>query len=165
MSRTSRKLEDLFDLGAPEDYEDSTPSVEETKQNILQQQELINMVDRIDAALPMIKNLEAHESEMDDLAERATKSFEDLSNLSMNMEARFGARMFEVAGQMLGHAINAKNAKMDKKLKAIELQLKKFKIDSDNNNNPGASAIEGDGLVIDRNELYKTLLGNLAKKE
>jgi len=138
MVRTSKRLEDLFDLGSPSDYQDdeSEQDTEVTKEDIIEIQKALTNVDKIDAALPMVKGLEAHESEMDDLAEKATKSFEDLSNLSMNMEARFGARMFEVAGQMLGHAITAKNAKMDKKLRAIELQLKKLKIDSDNKQNP-----------------------------
>jgi len=35
----------------------------------------------------------------------------------MNVEARYGSRMFEVAGNMLGQAIAAKSAKIDKKLK------------------------------------------------
>ena len=64
-----------------------------------------------------------------------------------------------VASSMMGNAITAKAAKIDKKLKAIDLQLKKYKIDKDNNEDPN-DVINGQGYVItDRNELIKKLSG------
>lgn len=152
--RTSTTLEDLFDMGSPSDYE---PKNEETSKKEIQEiQAVMANVDKIDAALPLIKGLEVHEDEMDDLAEKATESFENISNLAMNQEARFGARMFEVAGQMLGHAITAKTAKIDKKLKAIELQIKKLKIDNDKGDD--SEVIDGDGIIINRNDLLSKIL-------
>jgi hypothetical protein len=77
----------------------------------------------------------------------------------MNVEVRYSGRIFEVAGGMLKNAIDAKSAKIDKKLKAIDLQLKKYKIDKDNNEDPN-DVINGQGYVItDRNELIKKLSG------
>ena len=153
MARTSKKLEDLFDMGPASEY---LVASEEAKKEIEEIREQITTIDKIDAALPMIKSLEVHASEMDDLAERATKSFEDLSNMAMNQEPKFGARMFEVAGQMLGHAITAKTAKADKKLKAIELQLKKLKLDNDKG--VADNAIDSTGIVMDRNDMIKMFL-------
>ena len=49
----------------------------------------------------------------------------------MNVESRYSGRVFEVAGGMLKTSLDAKVAKMDKKLKMIELQLKKEKLDQD----------------------------------
>ena len=152
--RTSTKLEDLFDMGSPSDYQPKDKKT--TKKEIQEIQKVMANADKIDAALPLIKGLEVHEDEMDELAEKATESFENISNLAMNQEARFGARMFEVAGQMLGHAITAKTAKIDKKLKAIELQIKKLKVDNDKGDNP--EAIDGDGIIIDRNDLLRNFL-------
>ena len=61
------------------------------------------------------------------------------------------------SSSMMGNAINAKTAKIDKKLKAVDLQLKKLKIDNDNNTDPN-DVINGQGYVItDRNELLKKL--------
>jgi hypothetical protein len=58
---------------------------------------------------------------------------------------------------MLKSAIDAKSAKVEKKLKAIDLQLKKYKIDKDNNEDPN-DVMNGQGYVItDRNELLKKL--------
>ena len=69
----------------------------------------------------------------------------------------------ETAGQLLGHAITAKTAKMDKKLKMIQLQLAKAKHDhqvsKDASRGEAADgAIEGQGIVLDRNELLKQIL-------
>jgi hypothetical protein len=75
----------------------------------------------------------------------------------MNVEARYSARMFEVAASMLGHAITAKTAKLDKKLKMIDLQLKKQKLDNDSSSDDGVT-ISGEGVIItDRNSLIEKL--------
>jgi hypothetical protein len=75
----------------------------------------------------------------------------------MNVEVRYSGRIFEVASSMMGNAIAAKTAKIDKKLKAVDLQLKKLKIDKDSNDDPN-DIINGQGYVItDRNELLKKL--------
>jgi uncharacterized protein YacL (UPF0231 family) len=66
--------------------------------------------------------------------------------------------MFEVAASMLGHAITAKSAKLDKKLKMIDLQLKKQKLDNDANGTDDSVTIQGDGVIItDRNSLLEKL--------
>jgi hypothetical protein len=77
-------------------------------------------------------------------------------DLGMNVEARYSGRIFEVAGTMLKNAIDAKSAKLDKKLKMIELQLKKQKLDQEIN--PEDNAIQGQGVIIsDRNSLVEKL--------
>jgi hypothetical protein len=56
---------------------------------------------------------------------------------------------------MLGHAITAKNAKINKKLKIIELQLKKARLDQ-TDSSPNMPTAEG--MVLDRNEMLAHLL-------
>ena len=114
--------------------------------------------DKIALALPAVKGLgDASDAEFDALAQRATDAYDDLIDLGMNVEARYSARIFEVAGTMLKNAIDAKAAKIDKKLKMIELQLKKQKLDQDSNENDGVN-LNGDGYVIaDRNSLIEKL--------
>jgi hypothetical protein len=78
-------------------------------------------------------------------------------DLGMNVEARYSTRMFEVAGQMLNAAITAKTNKIDKKLKMVDLQLKKLAIDKKHGQG-GEGAIEGEGYVItDRNSILAKL--------
>jgi len=114
--------------------------------------------DKIAAALPQVKGLgDISDNEFDALAQRATDAYDDLMDLGMNVEARYSGRIFEVAGGMLKNAIDAKAAKIDKKLKMIELQLKKQKLDQETNENDGVN-LSGDGYVIaDRNSLIEKL--------
>jgi hypothetical protein len=116
--------------------------------------------DKISAALPRVKGLgEISDSELDELARRATDAYDDLMDLGMNVEARFSGRVFEVAASMLKNAIDAKSAKIDKKLKMIELQLKKAKLDQDAGNaDADAGNIQGSGVIVtDRNSLLEKL--------
>ena len=116
--------------------------------------------DKIAAALPSVKGLgDAADSEFDALAQRATDAYDDLMDLGMNVEARYSGRIFEVAGGMLKNAIDAKAAKIDKKLKMIELQLKKQKLDQDaSGTDDNGIPLTGDGFIVsDRNSLLEKL--------
>jgi hypothetical protein len=118
----------------------------------------ISEYDKISAALPQVKGLgDLGDSELDELAQKAKDAYEDIMDLGMNVEARYSGRLFEVAASMLGHAIQAKTAKLDKKLKMIDLQIKKQKLDQDTNNDDSVT-IQGDGVIItDRNSLLEKL--------
>ena len=114
--------------------------------------------DKVAAALPQVKGLgELSDLELDKLAVEAEESYKNLMDLGMNVDSRYSGRIFEVAGNFLRNAIDAKAGKIDKKLKMIELQLKKQKLDQGNKD--GGPIEESDGFVIsDRNELMKKLL-------
>lgn len=122
--------------------------------------ETLAALDKIESALPAVKGLEASDEEMDSLAKKASQSFEDLMDLGMQIDSRYAAEIFGVASQMLGHAITAKNAKLNKKLKMIELQMKKLKLDREGGDDVGLPTAQGH--VLDRNELLRTLLANRA---
>ena len=119
----------------------------------------INEFDKISAALPAVKGLgDASDAEFDALAQRATDAYDDLMDLGMNVEARYSGRVFEVAASMLKNAIDAKAAKVDKKLKMIELQLKKQKLDQEVNPEESGVNLQGEGVIItDRNSLLEKL--------
>ena len=115
--------------------------------------------DKIAASLPQVKGLgELSDLELDKLAIEAEESYKTLMDLGMNVDSRYSGRIFEVASTMLRNAIDAKGSKIDKKLKMVELQLKKLKIDKTGGDDTGPVE-ESDGFVIsDRNELMKKLL-------
>jgi hypothetical protein len=117
----------------------------------------IGEFDKISAALPQVKGLgDMSDGEFDSLAQRATDAFDDLMDLGMNVEARYSGRVFEVASAMLKNAIDAKAAKIDKKLKMIELQIKKEKLDKENTND--SIDVSGTGMIVsDRNSLIEKL--------
>jgi hypothetical protein len=115
--------------------------------------------DKIAASLPQVKGLgDMSDLEMDKLAVEAEESYKNLMDLGMNVDSRYSGRIFEVASNFLKNAIDAKSSKIDKKLKMVELQLKKLKLDKDGDKD-GGTVEESDGFVIsDRNELMKKLL-------
>ena len=162
----TRKLEELFDLppSSNDSEEESASSIPVTKTELA---EIDDAIDKIDAALPGVKDLETGDAELDDLAKLAKEKAEDLLDLGMNIDPRFAGVIMQTAGVMIGHAISAKTAKMDKKLRMINLQLQKAKFDhqlsKDSKEDPQGSAIEGNGVVLDRNELLKQILASQKK--
>ena len=154
----TRKLEELFDL-PPSDKEINlaVPALEENRNTIVA---LDQAIDKIDAALPAVRGLESTDTEMDELAGLATSSYKDLMDLGMQVDSRFASEIFSVASNMLGHAITAKTAKLDKKLKMIDLQMKKMRLDQQQaDKDPEAAAQQGQGHVLSRNELLERILG------
>jgi hypothetical protein len=157
----TKKLSELFDLpDLP-----STDSVENSQvlQTIADNREAIarvdEAIDKIDVALPTVRDLEASDAEMDELADLAKSKFEDLMDLGMNMDPRFGGVVFQTAGTLLGHAITAKTAKMDKKLRMVQLQLQKARLDHQiSRENPEDRPVDGQGIVLDRNALLEQIL-------
>ena len=155
----TRKLEELFDLPpSTEEVDAAVPSIAENRTII---QNLDAAIDKIDAALPAVRGLESTDTEMDELAGLATGSYKDLMDLGMQVDSRFASEIFSVASNMLGHAITAKTAKLDKKLKMIDLQLKKARLDQQqaDKDPEGAAAQHGQGHVLSRNELLERILG------
>ena len=155
----TRKLEELFDLPpTTEEVDAAVPSIAENRTAI---QTLDDAIDKIDAALPAVRGLESTDTEMDELAGLATGSYKDLMDLGMQVDSRFASEIFSVASNMLGHAITAKTAKLDKKLKMIDLQMKKVRLDQQqaDKDPEGAAAQQGQGHVLSRNELLERILG------
>ena len=115
-------------------------------------------LDKITAALPAVKGLgELADKELNEIALKATTAYDDLMDLGMNVESRYSGRVFEVAGGMLKTALDAKVAKLDKKLKMIDLQLKKEKQDKDSGYED-SGLVNGEGYVVtDRNSLLEKL--------
>ncbi len=153
-----KKLEEILNL--PESKK--TIKKAEKEQAVEQVQPLLRDIsefDKISAALPQVKGLgDVSDTEFDALAQRATDAFDDLMDLGMNVEARYSGRVFEVAGTMLKNAIDAKAAKVDKKLKMIELQIKKQKLDQDAGDAEGSVDVSGTGVIVsDRNSLIEKL--------
>jgi hypothetical protein len=106
----------------------------------------------------MVKGLgELADKELDDLAEKAKQSYEDLMDLGMNVESRYAGRVFETASNMLKNAIDAKSQKLDKKLKMVELQLKKQNLDQKQGENTDTVDAEG-YVVMDRNSILEKIL-------
>jgi hypothetical protein len=155
----TKKLEDLLNLPDAQEMinEEQEKSVPVEQQDTFRD---IEELDKIAAALPQVKGLgELADKELNEVADKAMQAYDDLMDLGMNVESRYSGRVFEVAGNMLKTNLDAKVAKLDKKLKMVELQLKKQKMDQDNFGDNGGFT-EGEGYVVtDRNSLLEKLKG------
>jgi hypothetical protein len=166
----TKKLENFFNVENTEsDAEDQLPLVAEPQQPIETTMALVHeqltIADRIDQALPTVKGLDTEDRELDDYANKAMDSFDRLMDLGFNMDDRNAGKIFEVASTMMGNAITAKTAKLDKKLKMIDLQLKAAKLaqtaKTEDDNGPQGL---GD-LTTDRNAILNLISQNLKNKD
>lgn len=159
----TRKLEELFgfdelDNEAAVEPVSETLTPAETRTAII---EIDCAIDKIDEALPGIRDLKASDTELDDISVKATDAFDDLMTLGMNVDSRFSAELFNAASSMLGHALTAKTTKLNKKLKMIDLQLKKLKLDQDAAKQRGGELDNlptAKGQVMSRNDLLDRIL-------
>ena len=162
----TKKLESLFGFDKLEESaaaEESQPqSTEEVHAAII---EIDATIDKIDQALPAVRDLDSSDRELDDIAAKATETFENLTDLGFNVDSRYAAELFAVAGTMLGHALTAKTTKLQKKLKVLDLQMKKLKLDQDAAKKSGEDpAIEtAHGQVLSRNDLLERLINSRPK--
>ena len=160
----TKKLEELLDLPDSREIlkeEKAKSADEKKKQAVVAQEDTVRGIEELDkiaSALPAVKGLgQMADTELNDIAEKALDAYEDLMDLGMNVESRYSGRVFEVAGSMLKTSLDAKVAKMDKKLKMIELQLKKEKMERDSSPGDG-DIVNGEGYVVsDRNSLLEKL--------
>ena len=156
----TKKLEELLNL--PVESESLTSPSENVpppvSSDVIDLQDKLEEFDKISAALPRVKGLgDIADEEFDALAKKAETAYDDLMDLGMNVEARYGARMFEVAATMMTAAIQAKSAKIDKKLKMVDLQLKKLAIDKKHSQS-NDEAVEGEAYILtDRNSILEKL--------
>ena len=90
----TKKLEELFGFPQAESTTEEI-SIHDAKQAIEDSQttlaEINSTIDKIELALPAVKGLESSDSEMDELASRAVKEFDNLMDLGMNVDSRYAS--------------------------------------------------------------------------
>jgi|TARA_R110000823_G_scaffold306515_2_gene428955 hypothetical protein len=161
----TKKLEDLLNMDESKEIIKQAAKQEndQTKHEIAHEESFRDIAefDKIASALPAVKGLGLKaDEELEDIAARALTAYEDLMDLGMNVESRYSGRVFEVAGGLLKTGLDAKVAKLNNKLKIVELQLKKEKMDKDGGNTSEDGMISGEGYVVtDRNSLLQRLKG------
>lgn len=162
----TKKLEDFFNLppsqAVEEEAEESTPikSREELMIEATVLSNALTTAEKVDHALPTVIGLDSHDSEMDSIAKKAVDTFNDLISLGSNVPDMHAGKIYEVAGQMLKTALDAKNSKAEKKLKMIELQLKKVRAEQIDFEQGAGPAKGGVGGEFDRNELLKYIVSS-----
>ena len=164
----TKKLEELFFGNDDEEIIDVKETIEEQQPSTeLITRETLATIEKVENALPQVRDLETSDKEMDELAGLAKEAFNNLMDLGMQVDSRFSAEIFNSASSMLGHAITAKTAKVNKKLRMIDLQLKKAELERKlsvqsmkENGSSGEKTDLGTGSIMNRDELIKMILSN-----
>jgi hypothetical protein len=167
----TKKLEEVFGF-SPEVDEEKTDT--ELKNNTLPDvliepsiaddirsaQAVIDMASRIDMALPTVTDMAQSERELDGLASKAEEQSDRLMDLGFNVDDRNAGKVFEVAAQLLKISVDAKTSKLEKKLKMVELQLKKARLNQTDKSDD--NIIDADETVIaNRNDLVQAILNRV----
>jgi hypothetical protein len=159
----TKKMEEFFNLPPSDEPEVEDLPTKTREELMIEAREIysaLSTAEKVDIALPTVVGLDTHDTEMDDIASKAVRTFNDLIALGGNVPDMHAGKIYEVGAQMLKIALEAKNAKAERKLKMIDLQLKKVRaeqIDIDQGN--GNRKLAGGG-EFDRNELLKYIVSN-----
>ena len=133
----TKKLEETFNISGQDDNENEaeheTPSIEESNE------------------ISEILNTESKSKLLVGVG---------VDNPNIDRLVHAGAKILETANQLLKTAKEAKDSKVDRKLKMINLQLQKAKLDhqKDRDTSKDDNELESEGsLNLDRNELLKRI--------
>ena len=144
MSRFST-LEDTFDL----------PRLEDSIQ-VMNADQALEKADEFEQEFKNKDHFELHDEEMDEISATAIEYGKSLHDLGMNVEVKHAGEIFNASGNMLKIASDARNAKMEKKLKLMKLELDRVKLERSTPERP--ELIENSQVtVIDRNELLNQI--------
>jgi len=149
----TKRLEEEFNLPPIEEVtqqeEKEVVDLPATKEEV---DDALDVAERINKALPQVKGLTEADVEFDDIATKALESYEELMRLGMNVQDVHAGRIFDNAANMLKVALDSKSAKIDKKLKMVDLQVKKQKLNQDLD--PEQSK-DPNQQIFNRNDLLK----------
>jgi hypothetical protein len=111
--------------------------------------------------LERLEGVEEHTNEMNEIYDEAMKSYRDLIDLAMNMEAGRAGSIAETAVSMLKTALDASKSKSDQRLKRLRFRLDKeklersAKVEATNVVEAGQPDDNGATMVANRNDLLK----------
>jgi len=118
-------------------------------------------IKKIDKSLNDFDYLGSHATEMDEISKEAINSYKDLIELGFNVETKHSGQIFDPATQMLKVALEARNSKVEKKLKYMRLELDKAKFERDLNNENSDNFItvgeNEDTILAERNSLLEKI--------
>lgn len=153
----TRRLEE--ELGLPHMDDEPIIDIAQHEEQSAELLESLTTAEKLDYALTAVTGVNEHDGEMNEISGKAITSYEELIELGKNSPPGQTGRIYEVAGQMLKTALDARNSKADRKIKLMELQLKKLKLEHDN-----GEGHQQKGEELDRNELL-TLIRSSNKNE
>jgi len=168
----TKKLEEVFGFSPESDEIDEDTDLNNTidaevnieptvADEIRTAQAVIDMASRIDTALPTVTDMTSAERELDSLAQKAEDQADRLMDLGFNVDDRNAGKVFEVGATLLKVAVDAKVSKLEKKLKMVELQLRKAKLDQSDDKEESNIIDAESSTLTNRNDLVQAILNRV----
>lgn len=158
----TKRLEETFNLPElEEELEETSKDIAKADNDAKTIESALTISDKINSAFKEIKGMEDHDEEMDAIAELAVKAHRDLLSLGLNVQDMAAGSILTSSAAMLKLGLDAKDSKVDKKLKQIRLMVEKAKLDLAREKANAESGGEIDSGTntqeFDRNELIQLL--------
>lgn len=137
-----KKLNEVFDL--PEDdnendnneknfsKEASELEIKKDEYGLYDYESLSPVISKADEISKEIKKTDKSDADFDELSNRSIEVFEMLVDIGQNIEDKHVADVFDVASKMMTNSISAKTHKMERKIKALNLEIQNQKVDVEN---------------------------------
>lgn len=103
-----------------------------------------------------------HAEEMDQIVDAAMTAHKDAIDMAFNMEPKNAGSIMEPAARFLELSMKAMQAKLDARMKSMEMKMKREKLDHELRKNQEEGVLEGEaapteaGRLLDRNALLKS---------
>lgn len=163
MSNSKRGIENALGIPSVEELQKAmsmlTPDNEICEEDISTEeiQTALTSAKDLKKSLTIIPDVLEKETEIDEIADSASKYFEDIMDKAFNTEDRFAPELFNAANALLKTALDGKTAIINAKLKLLDLELKKQRAESSvKPTSHPEKEINSSGVTIsDRNSLLK----------
>ena len=140
------QLEETFDL----------PNLEELTQDSTQDSDVRKSAQALAQSFEDRDHFEIHETEMDEISHLAVEYGKSLHDLGMSVEVKHAGEIFNAAGNMLKIAMDARQLKLEKKLRIMKLEMDQIRLDR-GATGPTQEVETGNVRILDRNELLAQL--------
>jgi len=129
----NKNLDALFNMGDISNVKDTIDKINKINDDIEDNSEddtnlpALNTINELDKVLSV--DVDGSDEEFDEIAKEAFDSYKNLMETADNFsDTRYSGKFYEAAVAMLGKALDAKNSKVNAKLRKMELLLKAEKV-------------------------------------
>lgn len=124
-------------------------------------QDAVDVIDSREERILSVVDMTQYDQDVDTVFKEAMGAFRDIMMLGNEAPAPSAGKMFEAAANFAKIALDSKNSKMKVRLDAIDLALKKQKLDGSTKDTQQPLKDAGSGIILDRNELLKSIRAEL----
>jgi len=164
----TQKLDELFGLPAGSEIENIRKALAEQNDKIEKEadaaeelsteltplaEKAMTQIDEREDRINQLIDLKDFDTDTEDLFKESMEAFRELMSVAKDVPAPSAGKIFEAAATFARVALDAKNSKVKARLDAIDLALKKKRIDLVEGKTDDAQPMDANSIFLDRNQL------------